>query len=136
MIVWSSSIVLAAVVSFVIGAVWYGFLFADSYTALLAGKGLAASSAPTAKVMAAEFLRCLLIAATMGFLISKTGTVTLQESLLLAVIVWGGLQVTGLVGSVLHEGYAAKLYAIHMGDALAKVVASSLIITGLTSRFS
>jgi hypothetical protein len=32
------------------------------------------------------------------------------------------------VGSVIHEGYPWKLYAIHTGDALAKTLVMTLIL--------
>ena len=76
------------------------------------------------------------LATALAYLINRLGIATLRDALVLAVVVWGGFQVAGLVGSVLHEGYPITLYAIHMGDALAKVAASCLIITGLTSRFA
>ena len=86
--------------------------------------------------MALEFARCLIAAAALAYLINQLGIASLRGGLVLAIVIWGGFQLAGLAGSVLHEGYPAKLYAIHMGDALAKVAASSLIITGLTSRFA
>ena len=76
------------------------------------------------------------MASALAYLINRLGISTLRDALVLAAVVWGGFQLAGLVGSVLHEQYPIKLYAIHMGDALAKVTASCLIITGLTSRFA
>ena len=134
MLTWIGSIALAALVSFFIGAAWYGALFGEAYSALRPGGG--SDAAGTAAVMAMEFARCLIAAAALAYLINGLGITNLGGALVLAVVVWFGFQLAGLAGSVLHEGYSAKLYAIHMGDALAKVVANSLIITGVTSRFA
>ena len=54
----------------------------------------------------------------------------------LAVLVWAGFQLGGFAGSVLHEGYPLRLYAIHMGDALLKAVVASFVIAGLAGRLT
>ena len=136
MFTWIGSVALAALVSFVIGFLWYSVLFGADYAALRPGYAGEIAARPSAVVVVMEFIRCLIVASALAYLINRLGISTLREALVLAVVVWGGFQVAGLVGSVLHEGYPIKLYAIHMGDALAKVAASCLIITGLTSRFA
>lgn len=136
MTVWIGSTALAAVVAFFIGAAWYSVLFGATYEALRPGGNLAAAAMPSAAVMVMEFVRCLVVAAALAYLINRLAIVNFRDALILAIVVWGGFQLVGLIGSVLHEGYSVKLYAIHMGDALAKVIASSFIITGLTSRFA
>lgn len=47
---------------------------------------------------------------------------------LLGFIVWAGFQAAGLAGAVVHEDDPCPLYAIHAGDALAKVLVASLIL--------
>ena len=136
MLTWTGGVILAAVVSFVIGAMWYGLLFGEVYAALRPESAGAMTATPAPSVLAMEFTRCLIVAATLAYLICRMGIVTLPDAMIVAVIVWGGLQCVGLIGSVMHEGYPLRLYAIHMGDALAKSVASSLIIVGLTSWFA
>ena len=42
--------------------------------------------------------------------------------------VWIGFQGFVLIGSVIHEGYAVKLFAIHAGDALVKAITSCVIL--------
>ena len=135
MLIWMASIGLAALICFCIGAAWYSLLFGAALASLRSGNHPAIDGRPAAAVMLAEFGRCLIVAAAMAYLINRTGTVSWGDALTLAAVVWGGFQLFGLVGSVLHEGYPAKLYAIHMGDALVKALASAVIITGLTSHF-
>lgn len=134
MLVWIGSIGLAGLVSFIIGGLWYSVLFGATWSALRPATAVAAN--PSAVVMVAEFARCLVVAAALAYLINRLGIGSLRDALVLAVVIWGGFQLVGLIGSVLHEGYPVKLYAIHMGDALAKTVASCLIIAGLTQRFA
>ncbi|MFZ1725873.1 MAG: DUF1761 domain-containing protein [Albidovulum sp.] len=136
MLVWTGSIALAAVVAFVTGALWYTVLFGATYAELRPKLRPSALAMPTAVVMVMEFACCLIVAAALAHLINRLGITTLREAMGLAVAVWGGIQLVGLIGSVLHEGYPVKLYAIHMVDALAKVATSSLIIAALTRRFA
>jgi Protein of unknown function (DUF1761) len=42
--------------------------------------------------------------------------------------VWIGFQATSIVGSVIHENYPVKLYAIHTGDALTKTLVITVIL--------
>lgn len=135
MLIWIGSIALAGIVCFGIGGVWYGAIFGSMAAELQPG-GAAAGTATSGTAMAFELARCLIGAAAFAWFIHRLGLVTVPQGLMLAVIVWAGFQVVGLIGSVLHEGYPPLLYAIHMGDALAKAVASCLIITTLTARFA
>lgn len=136
MFTWIGSVALAGLVSFVIGALWYTVLFGDAYAALRPAETGDIVATPSATVMAIEFARCLIVAAALAYLIHHLGIVRQRDALGFAVVVWGGFQLVGLAGSVLHEGYPAGLYANHMGDALAKVTASCLLITGLTGRYT
>lgn len=137
MITWIASVVLAAGITFVIGALWYStVLFGAAAAALRPGGMASQSAAPLGSVMAMEFARCLFVSVTFAYFIHRLGIADIGDGLILAVVAWGGFQAFGLIGSVLHEGYPLRLYAIHMGDALAKAVANCLIITGLTSHFA
>jgi len=42
--------------------------------------------------------------------------------------VWIGFQATSIVGSVIHEHYPWRLYAIHSGDELAKTPVLAVIL--------
>jgi hypothetical protein len=136
MTIWIGSVAAAAVLTFVIGAVWYGAVFGSAAAAINPAYTEAAGAGPQVSVIAFEALRCVVLAATLAVFIRWTGVSSPSEALLLAIVVWAGFQVSGFAGGVLHESYPVRLYAIHMGDALVKVVAASLVITALTARFA
>ena len=136
MTIWIGSVAAAAVLAFFIGALWYGMLFGSAAAALSPAYAQAAGTAPQAWEIGFEALRCVALAVALAVLIRWTGVDRLSEALLLAHVVWAGFQAAGLAGAVVHEGYSARLYAIHTGDALVKAVAASLVITALTARFA
>ncbi|TYB86064.1 DUF1761 domain-containing protein [Oceaniovalibus sp. ACAM 378] len=133
MTIWLGSVLAGAVLAFVVGALWYGLLFGGAAASL--SPAYAEAATPQASTVAFEALRCLGVAAGLAILIRWTGIDSLSHALLLAFLVWAGFQAAGLAGAVVHEGYPAKLYAIHTGDALVKAVVVSLFITFLTTRF-
>jgi hypothetical protein len=51
-----------------------------------------------------------------------------RRALKLALVVWGGFQLSMIFGSVLHENYPVALFVIHAGDALAKSLVMSVIL--------
>ncbi len=133
MMIWFGSVLAGAVLAFVVGAIWYGLLFGGAAASL--SPAYAEAATPQASTLAFEAFRCLGLAAALAVLIRWIGIESLSGSLLLALLVWAGFQAAGLAGAVVHEGYPAKLYAIHAGDALAKAVVASLSIAFLTTRF-
>ena len=134
MIWWILGILLAAVLNLAVGAVWYGALFGGAAAAL--HPGYAVDAAPSAGVVAGEALRGLVLATGLAALIAWTGASGAWQVIGLAVLVWAGFQLGGFAGSVLHEGYPLRLYAIHMGDALLKAVVASFVIAGLAGRLT
>lgn len=134
MIWWIIGVILAAVLNFVIGAIWYGALFGAVAATLHPSYVDAATPSPG--VIGGELLRCLLLAGAWAVLIAWTGASGFRQVIALAVFVWAGFQLTGFAGGVLHEGYPPRLYAIHMGDALVKAIVATLVIAGLAGRLA
>jgi Protein of unknown function (DUF1761) len=62
-----------------------------------------------------------------GFVV-HLGVVNWPGAIYLGLAVWIGFQATSIVGSVIHEHYPLKLYAIHSGDALAKTLVMAVIL--------
>lgn len=125
---------IAAVSAFLIGAAWYSSpLFGDAAIALrpVAPEGTVTPSLPV--IMGFELLRCLILSTAFAIALWRLGITDLKAALMLAVIVWGGFQVFAMIGSILHEGYPARLFAIHMGDALVKALAICVILTLLSA---
>lgn len=131
---WALGVALAAILNLAIGALWYGALFGRAAAAL--SPAYAEAAAPSAGIVAGELARGLALAVALAVLLAWTRAAGLGPVLGLALLVWAGIELPGFAGSVLHEGYPPRLYAIHMGDALAKAVVACLVIAGLAGRLT
>lgn len=126
MVAWIAATLAGDALAFVVGGVWYGALFGGGAASLSPAYADAAMGAGT---VAVEVLRCLALAAALAVLLRWTGTASAGGALLLGLVAWAGFQAAGLTGAVAHEGYPLRLYLIHAGDALAKVLVASLAIS-------
>ena len=117
----------AAAAAFVVGGLWYSpALFGKSYLTLR-GLDSTAAGAMSMPEVAGELARCVLLAWVMAQLLARGG-----ESGVLTALTFGGWMwvaiYTALAGSVLHEGVPWRLYAIHAGDGLAKMLVMATIL--------
>lgn len=123
----------ATVAGFVIGGLWYSPLLFGTLYARLRGidsEAATETSLPLGK-MAAEVLRVLIVALALSYFIVTLDITGYTAALGLALILWVGFQAMLMAGGVIHENYPIKLYAIHVGDALVKTAAMSLVLTAL-----
>ena len=123
------AVVASAGVAFVIGGLWYSpLLFGKTYVTL---RGLDPSSVEGVAMpvgeMVAEFGRWLVIAFVLARFMALLGAGSLTEAAMLGGWVWMAIY-TALAGSVIHEGYPWRLYAIHVGDGLAKIMAITTVL--------
>ena len=121
------AILAAAMVCLLIGAAWYSpMLLGGTYLQL---RGLAATPTSTFVLgeIIGEFIRWLIIVSVIAVLFSKLEVKSLSVALLYGLMLWIAFY-TALAGSVLHEGYSWKVYAIHAGDGLLKLMAISSIL--------
>lgn len=118
----------AALTAFVQGGLWYSpILFGNAYTALLAATGRSRNSTPMPLVIAGEIARCIVLALSVAVVMRWLRPDSLTSALQFALMLWAGFQAVTLVGSVIHEGYDWRLYALHVGDALVKTCLVVLI---------
>jgi hypothetical protein len=124
------AVVVAAAVAFVMGGLWYSrLLFGKAWLKL---RGVNAT-VPTGTQMrpaeiVAKFVRGLIVAVGLAGFVVHLGVVNWLGAIYLGLAVWIGFQATSIVGSVIHEHYPLKLYAIHTGDALAKTLVMAVIL--------
>ncbi|MGQ0661882.1 DUF1761 domain-containing protein [Sphingosinicella sp.] len=122
----------AAVVAFLGGAVWNS-VFA---TVQLRLRGIDPTAAPDQGILiwrlGGELLRCLITAATFAAMLSLVAPPSLPAALGLAALLWFGLQAALLAGAIIWENYDPRLWAIHAGDALLKLLLISTIVTLLS----
>jgi Protein of unknown function (DUF1761) len=124
------AVLVAALVAFVMGGLWYSpLLFGKAWAKL---RGIDPTGAAGAQMrppeILAEFVRGLIVAVVLAGFVVHLGVVNLVGAIYLGLAVWIGFQATSIVGAVIHEHYPFKLYAIHTGDALAKTLVMAVIL--------
>ena len=124
----------AAVLAFVIGGLWYSpLLFGRAYLTLRGVDATASDAAMAIGEMVGEFGRWLLITIVLAALMPRVGVHTMQTAVMFGLAMWVIIY-AALAGSVLHEGYPWRVYAIHAGDGLAKLVTITAILGLWPSR--
>lgn len=126
------AVIAAAVAASIVGAVWYSpLLFGKQYIKL---RGLdpdaIVNMRPPVWELLGEFARNLVIAYVLARFILQNETASWMSAIQTGFWIWIGFQATLLMGSLLHEKMPFKLYAIHAGDALVKIVLMAAI-TGI-----
>ena len=125
----SLAVLAAAVAAFVVGGLWYSpLLFGNAYLALRGLDPAAASqTAMSVGEVVAEFARWLVIAFVLARFMALLGIASFSGALTFGLWMWLAIY-TALAGSVLHESTPWRLYAIHVGDGLVKIVLITTII--------
>ena len=122
-----SAVLAIAVVTFLIGAVWNSIFG----SILLEARGGAGASVPAGLPvgqMAAEAIRVLVIATVAAIVLRLADVTDVWAALKLGLLIWLGFQAALLSGAMIWEGMALRVYAIHAGDALLKMVAICVIL--------
>ena len=124
------AIVVAAIAAFVVGALWYSpLLFGKAYMEVTGMDAAAmADMTPPVGELLGEFARNLVVAFVLAHLIARLGAGDWKAAVQLGLWVWMGFQAMLLMGAVLHEKMPWMLYAIHVGDALAKTLLMAVIL--------
>ena len=126
------AVLAAAAAAFVTGALWNSaLLFGNANMRLRGLDPAAASQAMPVRQMAAEFVRCIVMATVLAVLIAWVAPAALTGALCLAIVLWIGFPAAYLTGAVIWEGLDWRLYAIHVGDALVKMILMAMIIAWL-----
>lgn len=123
------AVISAAAAAFVVGAAWYSpLLFGRTYMALRGMDPNATTevSMPAGEILG-EFARWLVIAYVLSRFIVLLGIGDLADALVFGGWMWIMIY-TALMGSVLHEGTPWRLYAIHAGDGLVKILLIASIL--------
>jgi len=124
------AVVVAAVVAFVVGAVWNSPLLFGKERMKLLGMNpdaMADTKMPVGKMLG-EFVRVLVVAYVLARFVVLLGVVDWMGAVQLGAWVWIGFQATLLVGAVIWENMPWKLYAIHAGDALVKIILMAVML--------
>ena len=125
-------ILVAAVVVFVLGWLWYSPLLFFKPWMRLRGldpvAAMAGAKMPGGKLVV-EFARCFILAYVIARFVALLGIASALGAVHFGLSVWVGFPVIVLAGSVLWENNPWKVAAIHAGDWLVKMLVIPLILT-------
>jgi amino acid permease len=119
-------ILVATVVCFALGAVYYAVL-SPRLAELSGTAGSGVKASPWALVV--EVLRCLVLAAVVAGLAAQARVDGLTGGLVLGLILWIGFPVVLWIGAIVHENIRWRLAAIHAGDWLVKLLVVGVVVS-------
>jgi len=126
------AVLVAAIVVFVLGWLWYSpFLF---YKPWMRARGLDPDAAmanakmPVGK-LGIELLRCFVLAFVIAHLVGGLGINNWFTAIHFGLLLWIAFPVVLLTGSVIWENVPVKVAVIHAGDWLVKVLVISIILS-------
>jgi hypothetical protein len=125
-------VVVAAVVVFVLGWLWYSpLLFYNPWMRLRGMDPVAATAGATmpAGKLLVELARCLLLAYVIARFVALVGITRWTGAVHFGFLLWIGFPLILLTGSVLWENVPWKVAAIHAGDWLVKLLVIPIIVT-------
>jgi uncharacterized protein DUF1761 len=123
------AVIVAAVAAIVVSSVWYSpLLFGKAWIELRGmNPGAMAGMRPPAGEILGEAVKTLVVAFVIAHFVVSLGVGDWKGAVLLGVWLWLGFYAT-LMGSVIHENYPWKLYAVHAGDGLARTLLMTVIL--------
>jgi uncharacterized protein DUF1761 len=125
-------VLVAAVVVFVLGWLWYSPLLFFKPWMRLRGQdpvaAMAGAKMPAGK-LAVEMVRCLLLSYVIARFAALLAITGLMSAVHFGFMLWLGFPVIILAGSVLWENTPVGVAAIHAGDWLVKLLAIPIIVT-------
>ncbi|HEX9128317.1 MAG TPA: DUF1761 domain-containing protein [Gemmatimonadaceae bacterium] len=127
-----SAVLVAAIVVFVLGWLWYSPLL--FYKPWMRARGMdpavamAGAKMPTGK-LAIELVRCLVLAYVIAHFVALLAVSDWFIAAHFGLLLWIGFPVVLLVGSILWENVPVKVAAIHAGDWLVKLLVIPIILS-------
>ena len=125
------AVLVAAVVGFLIGAIWYSVLFGKAWTRL-SGFTQAdmekAKKKGMAKSYLAMFIATIVMAYVLAHVVAFAQAATFADALMAGFWTWLGFIATVLLGTVLWEGKPVKLYLINVSHYLVVLLVMASIL--------
>jgi hypothetical protein len=109
-----TAVLIAAVIMWLLGALWYGLLFKKSWRKLV---GYAEGEKPKNMVfgLICSFIANIVLAFVMAHIAAWAGSRLFTEGAKLGVICWLGFMAPPLFAQHIHEGRRVNLFAINAG---------------------
>ncbi len=126
------AVLVAAVVVFILGWLWYSPLLFYKPWMRLRGldpdAAMAGAKMPGGKLVL-ELLRCLVLAYVIARLVALLGVSSWMGGVHFGLLLWIGFPLILLTGSVLWDNVPWKVAAIHAGDWLVKLLVIPIIVS-------
>lgn len=121
------AIIIAAIVKFAIGAVWYTAIFGVRYRALM-GVPEGSSQEGLVPAMVVQIIGDLVMAYVLARFIGHYGATGLVNGAFIGFMAWLGFVATIMVGSIFYEKKPGELVAINAGYQLVGILVMGAII--------
>lgn len=126
------AVIVATVLVFLLGWVWYGLVFLQAWTAATAGLSLQPALTPGA-AMGVGFVNTALITVGLAWVVGRLGTASLAAAVGVSLAAWFFFNFTTMAVDYLYVGLPADLVAINMGYQLAAYLLTGVVL-GLFRR--
>ncbi len=123
------AVLVAAIVSFIIGWLWYGPLFGKQWMKLRGEDASKMTGEMPYKLMAGEFVLTFITAFVLAHFAVAFGVTTAPAAFELAFWVWLGFYATTLIGPVLWEKTKIELWYISAGRWFVSLLAMALVLS-------
>lgn len=124
------AVLVATVVNFAIGALWYGPFFGKTWMRLqgFTHESIKSMKMTPARAMSLGFVSTLVFTFVLAYLMGAIGISGVSEALALAVWIWLGFLVTTLAGSVLWENKSATLFGFNIAYQLVSILITAAVL--------
>jgi len=125
-------ILVSAIISFIIGALWYSLLFGKSWTKLMgfSAKDIEKTKKKSmAKTYLIGFVAQLILAYVLANFVIYADAKTFSEGIQVGFFIWLGFVATISLGMILWEKKSIKLYLINTGYWLISLIIQSMILS-------
>ena len=124
------AILVAALIQFFLGAVWYSLLFAKPWMALTGHKKSETGGMPKGAVasMAVSFLCGLVLSFILAHIVMWSGASSLHGGLFIGFVCWLGFVAAPLLSETMYERRSYKLFFINAGFWLVGMLISGVVL--------
>ncbi|HKZ49471.1 MAG TPA: DUF1761 domain-containing protein [Candidatus Nanoarchaeia archaeon] len=125
------AVIVAAVVSFLFGFLWYGPMFGKQWMKMMGftDKSMKSMKTSMGKSMAFGFVGLLITSFVLSLFVDFLQATTIMDALVVGFLIWLGFFVTTMAGSVLWEGKSWKLYGFNITYHLINLSIITIILT-------
>jgi len=125
------AVLVAAIVSFVVGWLWYGPLFGKMWQGLMGmtPENMQAMKMKPMTAMFWGFVTALVMACVLSRVLFVFGAVSVSGALSVAFWVWLGFLATTSLGSYLWEGRPFKLFVLNAAHQFVSVFLMAIVLT-------